>query len=108
MLAASFGPLGVIAALAADNRPYCSRCFGRLEGLAEVCPHCHAALCSADSGEEEPSSDESQEVRTWTDARGQYTMEGRFVRRLATRSPCHEDGSVVDVPMDRLSEQDHQ
>ena len=36
-------------------------------------------------------------------------MDGRFVRRLGDMVTLgYEDGSLVDVPMERLSEQDRQ
>jgi hypothetical protein len=39
-----FGPLGVIAAFALDNRPQCRSCLGRIDPAARVCPHCTAAI----------------------------------------------------------------
>ena len=35
MLGGLFGPFGVVAALAIDNRPYCTNCSGPLEDMAE-------------------------------------------------------------------------
>jgi len=32
--------------LAVDGRPQCSKCGGRLDGMSEVCPHCHVKLVS--------------------------------------------------------------
>ncbi len=39
-----FGPLGVIATFALDQRPMCPQCKGRLNGSAKVCEHCRAEL----------------------------------------------------------------
>jgi len=39
-----FGPLGVVASLALDNRPKCPQCLGRLNGRAKVCEHCNCEL----------------------------------------------------------------
>ncbi len=110
MLGGLFGPLGVVAALAIDNRPYCTHCSGRLEDTAETCPHCHADLYDPMTEAEPKSLDETRgELRTWTDSKGQYTMNGRFVGQLNDMVTLrYEDGTVVDVPMERLSEQDQQ
>ena len=110
MLGGLFGPLGVVAALAIDNRPYCTKCRGRLEDMAETCPHCQAALYDPiTEGEAEALDEEGEKLRTWTDAKGQYTMNGRFVCQLGeTVTLRYEDGSEVDVPLERLSEQDRQ
>jgi len=110
MLGGLFGPLGVVAALAIDNRPYCTKCCGRLEDMAETCPHCQAALYDPTTeAESEALDEEDEELRTWTDAKGQYTMNGRFVCQVGeTVTLRYEDGSEVDVPLERLSEQDRQ
>jgi hypothetical protein len=38
------GPLGAIAALGIDDRPFCPRCGGRLDAEASICQHCHVEL----------------------------------------------------------------
>jgi hypothetical protein len=110
MLGGLFGPLGVVAAFAVDNRPSCSNCSGRLEDGAETCPHCHVALYDPlTEPEPQPLREEGGELRTWTDSGSQYTMNGRFVRQLGDVATLrYEDGSEVDVPMERLSRQDRE
>ena len=44
VLGAILGPLGVLAALGLDHRHQCPYCFGRLNGEAELCPHCQSAI----------------------------------------------------------------
>ena len=39
-----FGPLGVIAAFAIDNRSSCPHCGGRLNGRPQVCQHCQRSI----------------------------------------------------------------
>ena len=111
MLGVLFGPLGVIAALVLDNRPHCTNCSGPLEHAASTCPHCHAALSDRRTAVEPPPPREQREnrepageLRTWTDAGGQYAMRGRFVRQFDDVVTLrYEDGSEVDVPLERLS-----
>lgn len=35
-----FGPIGVLAAFALDNRPRCNTCRERIDREAAICPHC--------------------------------------------------------------------
>ncbi len=44
LLGLFFGPLGVLAAFAMDNRPCCPKCHGRLDGRPEVCRHCNSPI----------------------------------------------------------------
>ena len=53
-----FGPLGVIAAFALDNRPKCPACGGRLNGEVRKCQHCG-----------EPVPKKSQTVSFYSSAR---------------------------------------
>ncbi len=86
--------------------------------MAKACPHCHAVLYDPLTEEEpdprgdeeaEPRGEESHEIRTWTDSGGQYSMRGRFIRLQGGMVTLrHEDGTEVDVPMDRLSTADRQ
>lgn len=39
-----FGPLGLLAALATDNRKMCPNCGGRLNGTPPMCQHCGRSL----------------------------------------------------------------
>lgn len=38
------GPLGVVAAMALDNRETCPECGGRLNGTPRICEHCSSPL----------------------------------------------------------------
>ncbi len=64
---------------------------------------------SITESESELLGEESNELRTWTDAKGEYTMNGRFVCQLGeTVTLRYADGSEVDVPLERLSERDRE
>ena len=44
VLGAIFGPVGVIAAFAADGRQKCPACQERIQNFARSCVHCHVGL----------------------------------------------------------------
>ena len=51
----------------------------------------------------------SQQLRTWTSADGRFTVEAEFVKAIAGVVTLRtQSGGEVDVPMEKLSEEDRQ